>query len=285
MYTTLPANQDLTRFHLQWLMCSEKDGYIGCCRSTMPRKRMIGYAEFVLWNRYDTVNYWAQQSSQVAFLLRAVVQVPLLACWFEPPIGASDLLCDSAMWKTRDHRRPSTKLAKDIGLVYLKLDNFENIERYITTLFSPPVVFGGTDIACVTLPKKILPFNTRGVVFLEPWAAPCSGSGVGTACFFSSGLFLLGFLIPFCTFGGTSLQHKMIFSNKNTWYSRSTSDFVTKNMSSSKSSPKLAMWCPFQSSTRAWRFLTVWSFSALRWASFILSAIRFAASEPSFNSS
>lgn len=64
----------------------------------------------------------------------------------------------------------------------------------------------------MTLPKKMRPFKSNGVVFLIGPGIPGKGS---TDCFFKIELFLLIFL-RFCGVEVASLQHKMIFSNKKT---------------------------------------------------------------------
>lgn len=128
---------------------------------------------------------------------------------------------------------------------------------------------GWDGTACVTLPKKIRPFKRRGVLRRELGVAAAATAaalrGVGVlACFFRRELFLPIFLFPICWPGGASLQQRMIFSKRKTWYSRSISDLVTVKMSSRRSSPKFSRWWPFQSSIREERLLTVWSFSARR---------------------
>ena len=142
----------------------------------------------------------------------------------------------------------------------------------------------GIETACVTLPRKMRPFNNKGVFFCGLPLPPGSVSGGGAACFFIT-LTLLPPLLALRGCTTASLQQRMIFSKRNTWYSRSISDLVTTKTSSNRSSPKFSRWWPFQSLIRAWRLLTVCSFSAWRWASLILSAMRFVASWPDFSSS
>lgn len=140
-------------------------------------------------------------------------------------------------------------------------------------------------IAWVTLFKKMRPFSRRGVslrLFGE-----VMGGGAGTCkpfCFLRIELFFPPRLL-FWGGGTASLQQSMIFSKRNTWYSRSTSDLVTVNISSRRRVPKLDKWWPFQSCTRPSRFLTVWTFSARLCASLILSVMRLAAADPACSSS
>lgn len=59
-------------------------------------------------------------------------------------------------------------------------------------------------------------------------------------CFFSIELLFDPFrMLPPGVVGIISLQQRIIFSNKKTWYSRSMSIFITMKMSSNRSSPKL----------------------------------------------
>ena len=138
--------------------------------------------------------------------------------------------------------------------------------------------------AWVTLLRKIRPLRSKGVVFFLA-AAPLAAGAAGTVwvlfVFFKIELLLATFLFGILV---ASLQQRMIFSKRNTWYSRSTSDFVTMKMSSSKSSPKLARACPFQSSTRCSSSLTVAALTALRSASLTFSVIRLQAATPSSSS-
>src|SRR5882762_6398795 len=88
---------------------------------------------------------------------------------------------------------------------------------------------GEVGTACVTLFKKMRPFNNSGVFFFFGCPGPPGkDKGAGTVCFFRRELLLPTFCLPFCGSCKASLQHRMIFSNKKTWYSRSTSDFVTR---------------------------------------------------------
>ena len=91
----------------------------------------------------------------------------------------------------------------------------------------------------MTLLRKIRPFNNSGVDFcFEVEELPCSIGG--PFCFFSKELLLLTFFAPFCPCGCTSLQQRMIFWNRKTWYSRSMSDFVTVKTSSRSRRPKFS---------------------------------------------
>ena len=150
---------------------------------------------------------------------------------------------------------------------------------------SPSFLLGEAE---VTLLRKILPLSNRGVfrflpVIKNPAAAALSAA---EAFFFRIELLLPPFrpVVLAAAPGPASLQHRMIFSNKKTWYSLSTSPFVTGKTSSKSREPKLERWWPFQSSTRCSNALTVCSFSALRWASLIRSVMRFADARPSWSS-
>lgn len=90
--------------------------------------------------------------------------------------------------------------------------------------------------ALVTLFKNILPFKRRGVFFFRGAPGRCRGAGM--PCFLRIELVLPTFL-PFPAVGVNSLQHKIIFSKRKTWYSRSISDLVTVKMSSRRREPKL----------------------------------------------
>jgi len=74
----------------------------------------------------------------------------------------------------------------------------------------------GTETACVTLPKKIRPFNNKGVFLWVLPLPPGSVSGGEGNCFFRSALFLLAPLPPLVGCVSASLQQRMIFSNRNT---------------------------------------------------------------------
>jgi len=93
-------------------------------------------------------------------------------------------------------------------------------------------------VACVTLFKKIRPFNNNGVflfVLGPPGVVIWRVLGI---CFLRIELLFPTFF-AFCGWRASSLQQRMIRWNRKTWYSRSTSDLVTTKTSSSKSSPKL----------------------------------------------
>lgn len=95
--------------------------------------------------------------------------------------------------------------------------------------------------ALVTLFKKIRPFKRRGVfLFLLPdWPKGMfNGGGAG---FLRIELLLLTFF-ALGPVGVYSLQQRMIFSKRKTWYSLSISDLVTVKMSSRRRAPKFDMW-------------------------------------------
>lgn len=103
--------------------------------------------------------------------------------------------------------------------------------------YAPMEFLGELGTAWVTLFKNMRPFRRSGVSFFL-FGTPGTDATEGVGCFFRIELFLP----PLLPLGGgcsASLQHRMIFSNRKTWYSRSTSDFVTVKISSSSKLPKL----------------------------------------------
>ena len=153
-------------------------------------------------------------------------------------------------------------------------------KRYGKLEHSPPNVVLHT--VCVTDLRKIRPLRCKEFTVLLELVVGMLG-GIRALPLFQMELFLPTFGFPFGRMR-TSLQKMIIFSNRNTRYSRSMLDLFTTTISSSRSSPKLARLWPFQSSTRCGSILTVATLRARRSASLHFSTIRSHAATPSTSS-